>query len=229
MSDRTSRLVGLYAIVAAVAAVIVAPLLALSYFATGEGTEELEVASVAAWAEPARELADGLLTFASPDRVYATYMQVFAVLFPAVIASALVLRARRPASVSRSERWGWRIALPGYALFGAGLAALAVVFIWASPADDITDVLFLGTVVPGLLLAMIGSTVLGIGLIRAQQRPRVANWLLALAIPIWMVGMMVLGHNSLGVAPLIIAWGAIAWSLRREPTRLPADPATAHA
>ena len=229
MSDRTSRLVGFYAMVAAVAAVIVAPLFALSYFATGDGSKELEVSTVAAWAEPARDIAGGLLTFASADTVYETYTQVFAVLFPAVIASALALRARRPAPVRGAERWGWRLALPGYVLFGAGLAVLAVVFIWATPVDEVTNVVFLGAIVPGLLVAIIGSTVLGIGLIRAQQRPRFAAWLLALAIPTWLVGMMVLGHNSLGVAPLFVAWGTIAWSLRREPARLRAEPATAHA
>ena len=38
----TTRFTGLYAMVAAVAAVALAPLLALSYFAIGEGAEELE-------------------------------------------------------------------------------------------------------------------------------------------------------------------------------------------
>lgn len=67
--DRAVRLAGLYAVLAAVASFLVTPLLALSYFATESGDEELEVGSVSAWAEPARDLAGGLLTFASADSV----------------------------------------------------------------------------------------------------------------------------------------------------------------
>ena len=101
----TTRLSGLYAMLAAAAAVPFAPLLALSYFGIDEGADELSVETVAAWADPARDLAGGLLTWASPDRVYATYVQMFALLFPAVLLCALTTHApsaRRRAPAARA-------------------------------------------------------------------------------------------------------------------------------
>jgi hypothetical protein len=63
---------------------------------------------------------------------------------------------------------------------------------------------------PGLLLSLVGSTALGVTLLRARFRPRTAAWLLVLAIPLWLVGGFVLGHNSFGVAPIVIAWAMAA-------------------
>ena len=68
MSDRSTRLAGLYAATAAIAAVVLSPLLALSYFSIGEGADELENGTVRAWADPARDVVGGLLTWASPER-----------------------------------------------------------------------------------------------------------------------------------------------------------------
>ena len=101
----TTRFVGLYAVFAAVAAVVLSPLLALSYFATDEGVEELEIGTVSGWAEPGRDVVGGLLTWASPDRVYSTYVQLFALLFPAVFLCARAVRARHSARGGRFERW----------------------------------------------------------------------------------------------------------------------------
>src|SRR3954467_2003678 len=79
------RIVDLYPTIAAAVAVLVAPLLALSYFAIPDGADELKTGTVSAWADPARDTAGRLLTFASHDRVYATYVQLFTLLFPAVL------------------------------------------------------------------------------------------------------------------------------------------------
>lgn len=118
MSDRVIRFVGLYSTLAAGASIVVAPLFALSYFATASGAEQLDTATVSAWAELARELAGGLLTFASADRVYATYLQLFALLFPVVVLCAYAVRTQRQHPQTRLERWGWRLALLGYFLLG---------------------------------------------------------------------------------------------------------------
>ncbi len=214
MSDR-SRFVGLYATIAAAASCLAAPLLALSYFAIPAGAEELETGTVAAWAEPARDVADGLVTFASADRVYATYTQAFALLFPAVLLCAWLTRAARTQPPRRGERWGWRLTLTGYSLFAVGLAAIAVMLVGASASSGLLDLAFLPLVVPGILLSTIGSTVLGIALLRDGFQPRVSAWLLALAFPLWIVGSFVLGHNSLGLVPLLLAWGATGWPLWR--------------
>ena len=229
MPDRTTRLAALYATLAAVVAVIVTPLLALSYFAIPDGASELDTGTVSAWADPARDLAGGLLTFGSPDRVYATYTQVIAVLFPAVLVCALLVRAGRPRPALRNERWGWSIALTGYALMMVGLLVASVVLIGASASGDAVNVVFLTFVVPGLLLSTIGSTVLGIGLLRSALRPRAAAWVLALSLPLWLFASVVLGHNGMGLVPIFVAWALAARSLERSepavvaPARYP-DP-----
>jgi hypothetical protein len=218
-----TRLTGLYSMIAAAAAALFSPLLALAYFGTGEGIEELEIGTVSAWADPARDLADGLLTWASPDRVYATYVQVFALLFPAVFLCARAVRAHRPVASGRLERWGWRIALPGYALASVGLiAAFAVLVGDSAPAGDALNLVFLALMLPGMLVSVIGSTVLGVALLRGEYVPRLTAWLLALAFPLMLVASDVLGHNSLGMLPIFLAWAASGRQLwRGEPTGAP--------
>ncbi len=221
MSKHATSRAGLYAAIAAVAAVILSPLLALSYFATGEGAEELQSRTVAAWADPARDLVGGLLTWAAPERVYATYVQAFALLFPAVLLCALSVRARRPRG-TRTERVGWRIALAGYSIATAGLLGASLALIAGSIADNVLNIVFLSLLLPGMFLSAIGSTVLGIALLRARYTPRLTPWLLTLAFPSMVVVPTVLGHNSLGVVPLMVAWGVTGVQLWRA-----VDPATA--
>lgn len=215
-----ARLTGLYSVLAAAGAVLLSPLLALSYFATGSGADELEVGTVSAWADPARDLAGGLLTWASPDRVYSTYVQVFALLFPAVFLCARAVRARRPVRSGRLERSGWLIALTGYGLAAAGLVAMSFVMVGGDPMAAAVDPIFMALMFPGMLISVVGSTVLGIALLRARYAPKLTSWLLALAFPLMLVGSDVFGHNSVGMVPLFVAWAAAGWHLwRLEPTR----------
>lgn len=215
-----TRLTGLYAVLAAAAAVFFSPLLALSYFATGDGAQELGTGTVSAWADPARDIAGGLLTWASADRVYSTYVQVFALLFPAVFLCAWAVRARRPIPASRLERSGWRIALAGYGLAAVGLAAVSFVLLGGDPEANVLDPVFMALMVPGMLISIIGSTVLGIALLRAGYAPKLTAWLLAMAIPLMFLASDGLGHNSLGLVPLFIAWAAAGWQMWRvEPSR----------
>jgi hypothetical protein len=232
MSERSTRLAGLYAATAAVAAVVLSPLLALSYFATGDGAEQLETETVRAWADPARDVVGGLLTWASPERVYATYVEAVAVLFPAVFLCARAVRAHRfPAR--GNERWGWRIALTGYGLASVGLIAAFFVLIPGSAAGTPLNIVFLSLLLPGMFISAVGSTVLGIALLRSRYTPRLTPWLLTLTFPSMLVIPTVLGHNSLGMLPLMIAWGAIGWQLWRAGDPAPAPelattPASAH-
>lgn len=222
MSDRI-RFIGLYAVVAAAASLFVAPLLGLAYFATEHGREELETGSIAAWAEPARDMAGTLLTFAGPDRVYSTYLQAFALFFPAVLLTALVVRARWASQSRRPGRRAWRAALAGYTLLAAGAVAIGLVLLGGDPSSPIVDPLFMGLLFPGILLSTAGSTALGIGLLRSGYRPRLTAWLLALAFPLWVVGDFVVGHNGIGLVPLMLAWGATGLQLWRAGDRAPAS------
>jgi hypothetical protein len=215
MSEPAIRLAGLYAVVAAGVGVVVSPLLALSYFATRSGASELGIGTVSAWAEPARDLAGGLLTWASPDRVYGTYWLAFWVLFAAVFACARAVHARRPPGVGPLERWGWRLALVGYALGAVGSLAALFIVIDGSAENVVIDVAFLALMVPAILIDGIGSTVLGIALLRNGYRPRVTAWLLVLALPSIVVVPDILGNLSLGLLPLLAAWAATGWRLWR--------------
>jgi hypothetical protein len=212
----SQRFVGLYAIVAAAASVVFAPLLALAYSRTAEGAEEFESATLfAGWTERGIDLAGPLLTFASVDRVYATYTQFFALLVPAVLVCALAARSLRPAPRSRLERWGWRVALFGYALFTLGLLVVAVAMFVVDGLHPAIDVPFMTMMFPGLLLSLLGSTVLGVGLLRSGYEPRLTPWLLVFALPLWWFGSFGIGHNSLGLVPLLVAWGVTGYRLWR--------------
>jgi hypothetical protein len=213
MSDRATRLSGLYAVIAAAAAVLLSPLLALSYFATDEGAAELEKGTVSAWADPARDVVGGLLTWASPERVYGTYWLLFWVLFAAVFLCARAVRGRRPAA-SGLERWGWRTALFGYGLGTVGLIAAAVILVAGSTADAAIDVAFVALMLPATAIDVIGSTLLGIALLRSRYEPSVTAWLLALVFPSMLIVPAVLGNLSLGLLPVLVAWAATGWRLR---------------
>jgi hypothetical protein len=166
------RLTGLYAVFAAAAAALLSPLLALSYFATDEGADELNIGTVSGWADPARDLVGGLLTWASPERVYSTYVQVFAVLFPAVFLCARAVRARRSVPAGRLERWSWRISLTGYGLLTLGLVAAFFALLGGDPANPALDAAFMALMFPGMLIGAVGSTLLGIALLRAGNAPK---------------------------------------------------------
>jgi hypothetical protein len=220
MSPSTVRPARRYTLFAAVGAALGSPLLALSYFATEQGASSREEAFLGGWIEPARGAAGSLLTFASADGVYAVYMLVLAVLFPAVALAAFTARSLRPSERRGAERWGWGLALTGYSVFGAGLALVALLLVALGPDAAVVDVLFMGLTFPGLLISLIGSTVLGIGLVRRAYRPRSTAWLLTLAVPLWILGSVGLGHNSLGMLPLFIAWALTARDWDADPIEL---------
>ena len=69
--------------------------------------------------------------------------------------------------------------------------------------------------VPGMLISIVGSTVLGIALLHAGYAPKLTAWLLALAIPLMFLASDGLGHNSLGMVPLFVAWAAAGWQMWR--------------
>jgi hypothetical protein len=207
------RWLGGYAMGAAAAALVVAPLLGLAWFATPDGAEALESASVAWWADPSRDALDPLLTWAGSDRVYATYVQLVALLWPAVLLSAWHAFRRRPAR-TRSERAAWRVLLTGCLLMQAGLTWVSLVLVSGDPNGSAVDVPFLALMVPGTLLSTAGSTSLGVSLLRGGWTPRPTAWLLAVAFPFWFVVSIVLGHNGLGMLTMFLAWAVYGRRLR---------------
>ena len=72
-----------------------------------------------------------------------------------------------------------------------------------------------------LLVSAVGSTLLGIGLLRGAYRPRLTAWLLTLAFPSLLVVPAFLGNLSLGLVPFLVAWGATGVQLWCAGDRLP--------
>lgn len=203
-----------YALTAVAIAAVTSPLLALAWFATGDGAETAATGTVAAWTGVVRPALGPLLTFAAPDVVYATYTLVMAAVVPAIPLTALAARSQRTGARTAVERWGWRIAVTGYVLLSAALAVAALLFLVS--AEALANIAYLAGMLPGMLLTLVGSTTLGVALVRDGFRPRAAAWLLVLAVPLWVVGGFVLGHNSLGLLPLFLAWALIAARWGRE-------------
>lgn len=227
MRDETVRACGLAAVIMAAASVVLAPLNALARMQTESGRSDLENEFAGWWAEPAlRTLGPWILDFGSPDIVYLTYGKFYAVAVAAVIACAVAARSRRPANVRWTERWGWRLTLAGFALVLLGQVA----FYWIlgtwwtvaggnpdSPWGDWVYVL----VLLGLLVGIPGGILLGIGLLRAGFRPRLAAWVILLDLPL-SLALAEMSTMALTMWPMMLAWGLIGGSLFRGERR--ADP-----
>lgn len=184
---------------AAAVATVLAPVHALARYATEDGKADLDLPGVRTWAEPAREALGPLLDWGSPDTVYVTYGKLF---FPVVLLatlSALAVRGRR-GETHGAETWGWRLASVGYVVLV--LASLGEY--WSPWLDESFAVL----AIPGLLLSLIGSTTLGVALLRRGFRPRSSAWLLVLFLPLLLVlsNLVALGA---GLLPVLWAWGLV--------------------
>jgi hypothetical protein len=210
--SEADRWLSWYAVTAGVVACLVMPLLGLAYFATGDGAEQLDSSTVRWWAEPSSDALGPLLTWAAPDRVYSTFVQVAALLFPAALLCALhARRARQPRT--RVERTAWVATLLGYALSFVGVLVVAVALVPGDPDRPLVDVGYLALMMPGTLLATLGATVLGASLLRGGWQPRPTAYLLAVSFPFWFVVSGVLGHNGLGLLPTFLAWAVFGRSL----------------
>ena len=188
---------------------------AMARHQTVDGKEDLDAWTTRVWSDPAREFFKPLLDWASPDAVYLTYGKIWFPVFAAFTACAFVLyRRRRPVGF---EKFAWRLALVGYTW---GCVAVLVTY-WTQWTHEtaVLDLAFVFLDIPGLLLSMIGSTMLGITLIRRGYRPRVTGWLLALSLPL----SIVIGlFTSMGSG---CAAGDVRLRHRRPPARPVARPA----
>lgn len=213
------RTVQTYARIASLVTVLVTPFAALSYFATKDGVESYDVATTKAWARPARDLVESLLTFASADRVYASYVLVLAFTLPALPLAVWTVRRARAAVASPGERRASWVVAAGWTLFALGLAVVALA-LQVKPTDtagnSVVNLVFITTVFPGLVLGVIASLVLGIQLLRTGGVPRWTAIVVTLALPIWIVGSLGLGHNSIGIAPQLLAWTYVVMTTRER-------------
>jgi hypothetical protein len=196
------------ALVAAYAGTILAPIHALSRYATADGAGDLDSAVVRAWAAPAARWLRPLLDWSDPMTVYTTYGKVWLPILLAATACAFAIRRHRdPVGL---ERWGWRLALAGYVL-----ATASIVGDYWTPWIE-TSFAYLG--IPAMLISVAGSTVLGTALLRRRFRPRLTGWLLATWLPtlIALSSLIALGAALL---PMLWAWALAGRILRTDHPR----------
>lgn len=219
-SDQTRRQVGWLAWMMAWLGLAVGQLHALSRFATAGGREDLANPLVAGWAVPAGDLMRPLLDWAHPDLVYLHYGKIWFPVFAAITLCAwMVYRRRRPVGF---ETWAWRVALAGYAVATVGV----FVGYWTQWSAAYTEPWFtIGWYleIPGLLLTLVGSSILGTTLLARRFRPVLPAVLLALAVPlaIGIVQLTSLGNLSL---PIGFAFGLLGLRLARPASATPGPP-----
>ncbi len=176
---------------------------ALARHNTVDGRGDLDLPLTAAWSDPARKALAPLLDWANPDVVYLTYGKLWFPVFVAFTLAALVVHRHRTAH--GFEKWAWRIALTGYVW--ACVAVFGDYWLqWgAHPAEPLLTITFV-VGLPGLLLTVVGSSLLGIALLRRGFRPRASAWLLVLTFPLVFVIEMVTSMGSLAL-PVAFAFG----------------------
>jgi hypothetical protein len=210
-SITAQRRIGRFAWAMAWFGLVAGQLHAMARHQTADGKGDLEMWTTRVWSDPGRKLFAPLLDWASPDVVYVTWGKIWLPVFVAFTLCAFAIhRRRRPVGF---EKWAWRIALVGYV--GATASVFAEYWTqWTSVDQDLVDTVFVATV-PFLLITMIGSTLLGIALLRRGIRPKLPAVLLALVIPGLIAISMV---TSLGnvVLPICFAFGILGRRIAQE-------------
>ena len=216
-SEQAQRRVGTFAWVMAWFGLVAGQLHALARHNTVDGRGDLKSPLVRAWSDPARAALKPLLDWANPDAVYLTYGKIWLPVFLGFTLCAFVLHRRR--TPMGFEKWGWRVALVGYVW--ACLSVFGDYWLqWGAHGNDTLLTITFVAGLPGLLVMLIGSTMLGIALLRNGFRPRATSWLLTLAIPLAVAALMVTSMGSAAL-PVMFAFGIAGRRLARRTTEAP--------
>jgi hypothetical protein len=148
------------------------------------------------------------------DTVYLSYGKVWLPVFVAFTLCAFVVYQRRAAR--GLERVVWRVTLGGYVLACVGVF-LDYYTQWTGFLPDAIGSTFFGLTLIALLLTLVGSTMLGIVLLRNGFRPRASAWLLALTIPIAIVVLQATSMGSVAL-PIMFSFGILGRRLAAEPS-----------
>ena len=206
-----STTVGRYAWWSAWVGLVGGQLHALSRFETADGRADLELPLTAAWAEPAVELLRPLLDWGDPDLVYVTYGKIWLPVFLGFFLCAVLVRHRR--RPQGFEKWVWRVVLLGY---GWAVVAVALTYWtqWTGSYNALFDLAFLVTL-PGILVTLLGSSVLGLTLLLNGFRSRASAVLLLGAFPL---ALAITQVTSLGNAalPVVFAFAICGRRIIRE-------------
>jgi hypothetical protein len=224
-SHEAQRRIGTYAWVMAWVGLVVGQLHALARHQTADGRGDLHQWTTRVWSDPARAALKPLLDWANPDVVYLTYGKIWLPVFAAFTLCAFVVRRRlQPHGF---EKWAWRIALTGYVW--ACLSVFGDYWLqWGSHASEPLLTITFVAGLPGLLLTLVGSSLLGIALLRRGYRPRASAWLLALTLPAAFVISMFTSMGSLAL-PVMFAFAIAGRRVAQERTYVESSEAVATA
>ena len=209
--DRNARTIGRFAWFTAWFGLILGQLHALARHRTADGKEDLELPATRVWAEPAADLLSPLLTWGDPDLVYVTYGKLWLPVFVGFFLCALVAyRRRQPRGF---ERGAWRVVLVGY---GAAVVSVFAEYWtqWTGEPNALLDIVFVA-MMPAVLVTVLGSTVLGVALVRNGFRPRLSAWLLVATFPLAIVITEVTSMGNI-VLPIAFAFGILGRELSVE-------------
>lgn len=192
---------------------VVGELHALARHATADGREDLNQPLTRAWSVPGSRVLRPLLDWSDADTVYLTYGKIWLPVFNGFTVCAFVMQQRRrPTGL---EKWAWRVCLIGYVI-----ATLSVFGDYYTPW---TDQSFLLLSVPGLLISLLGSTVLGIVLLRNRFRPQASAWLLALWFPL-LIGIVQVTSLGNAALPVVFAFGIAGRRIARDQSASASGP-----
>lgn len=210
-SIQAQRRIGRFAWAMAWFGLVAGQVHAMARHQTADGKGDLGMPLTRVWSDPGRRLFSPLLDWADPDVVYVTWGKIWLPVFLAfTLCAFMVRRRRRPVGF---ERWAWRVALTGYA--GATLSVAGEYWTsYATAHQGIIDGLFPLTVL-AMLTTLVGSTMLGISLLRRGFRPRTPALLLALAIPEMIAITQVTSMGSVAL-PMAFAFGLLGRRIAAE-------------
>ncbi|MDP8940899.1 MAG: hypothetical protein M3N10_11555 [Actinomycetota bacterium] len=198
MTSGRLRHCGLAAMRGGALAVAVAPVITSAYSLTEDG-----VGTVPPWEPAFSNTFSPLFSFAAPDAVYATYGKLYFFVFLGFLFGLIGLRARRGARAGRLERWGFGLSFVGLLLnlFGN------VPDYWIGEDTVFEDVGFVAGTALGLLVLTVGSSLLGVALLRARAGLRLGAWLLALSLP----GILLSGFRFGNIPSGPALWYGVVW------------------
>ena len=206
---------GMGAVLGSLLGIVVAPVITSAYSLSEGGPQQSPP-----WEPALSNLLSPLFGFSSPEGVYATYGRLYLFVFLGLLLGFLALRAQQRGHLGPLGEWGLRLSLMGVVLNLLG----NIPDYWFGEATWLEALGFLIGTVLGFLLLVVGSTMLGVGLLRSGTAPtRLGAWLLALCLP-GIILLTLIGFGNIPSGPAFwfcFAWlvlGYVLWSRRGTPT-----------
>ncbi len=155
------------------------------------------------WVPAVRSALAPILTFASPVAVYNTYGRIFEFVYLLILPGVIGLHSVQKSASGRFERWATGVLVTGLLVSFVGVAG-----------DYWGDGWGFGIELVGLLVLLVGTTLVGIASLRAKQIPAWSAWLAIVGGPGAIAATLLIGHIPSGPTFLFAcAWAAVGYLL----------------